>query len=161
MPSHVLGFSWYSQGRPPIPPNSNFLLVMLNYLIVAVIPPRTDYYPEDLKLDLNSCPQYARKVDNELYLNCMHPTTGDFLITGKDKILRRYKQPDSDGHLSKLDLRVKIPSNPPLEELDGHALAANVLILSPDKRFCVSGAADGTIFLRDIGELSSFKMVEK
>lgn len=48
--------------------------------------------------------------------------TGDILCTGKDKLLKRYKQPEE--LLAKMDNRIKV-GGAPIEEQDGHALPSN------------------------------------
>ena len=46
------------------------------------------------------------------------------LLTGKDKILRKYKIPEDN--ITKLNLTQKVATNPPTEELDGHPLKSNL-----------------------------------
>lgn len=43
----------------------------------------------------------------------MNPATGDLICTGKDKILKRYKQPEE--LFAKMDTRIKV-GGAPIEE---------------------------------------------
>lgn len=42
-------------------------------------------------MDNDVCPMYARKIDSDMNHIAVNQITGDILITGKDKILKRYK----------------------------------------------------------------------
>ncbi len=59
---------------------------------------------------------FGRKVDPEQTI--VGSVGNDFLLTGKDKILRKYKIPEDN--ITKLNLAQKVATNPPSEELDGH-----------------------------------------
>jgi len=75
-------------------------------------------YRKCIDFELKNC--FGRKIDYDLKICCVHPETGDVFCTGKDKILKRYKQPDEP--LNKMELKTKIPPLPPIDENDGHTL---------------------------------------
>lgn len=148
MPDKINGTFWLDAAKPPIPTTCNILLVLVNYLLIATVPPNPTTKYQNLKLELDQCPQYGRKIDPDLYLIAVDSTTGEVLLSGKDKILKKYKQPDE--LLIKMDLRIKVPGSIPLEELDGHVLQTNCLLTSPNNALCASGGCDGAIFLRKL-----------
>ena len=80
-----------------------------------------------MKFELDQCPQYGRKIDPDIYHLAIDPENKDILTTGKDKILKKYKQPDE--LLIKMDLRIKVPGSVPLEELEGHPLPGKKTII--------------------------------
>ncbi len=73
-----------------------------------------------MKFELDQCPQYGRKIDPDIYHLAIDSENKDILATGKDKILKKYKQPEE--LITKMDLRMKVPGSVPLEELEGHPL---------------------------------------
>ena len=153
LPDKVHSVFWLETPKHPIPTSSSVLLVLVNYLLIVVVAPNPNTKYPALKLELDQCPQYGRKVDPDLYLSAVDPNTGDILLTGKDKILKKYKQPDE--LIIKMDLRIKVPGSVPLEELDGHALPTNCLLIAPNNTICVSGGMDGTLFLRNLKNLAT------
>lgn len=72
-------------------------------------------------------PIYARKIDPDLNHIAVNLATGDLLCTGKDKILKRYKQPEE--LFVKMDTRIKV-GGAPIEEQDGHPLPTNAMLVS-------------------------------
>jgi hypothetical protein len=54
---------------------------------------------------------YGQRTDSNLRLVTSLPS-GELLTTGKDKFLKKYKQPED--LLQKLDFKSKVPPNPPL-----------------------------------------------
>ena len=153
LPDKVNSIYWLESAKHPVPSNTNVLLVLVNYLLIVIVPPNPNGKYANLKLELDQCPQYGRKIDPDLYLIVVDPTNGDILLTGKDKILKKYKQPDE--LIIKMDLRIKVPGSIPLEELDGHPLPTNCLIISPNNSMCVTGGSDGSIFIRNLKMLSN------
>lgn len=153
LPDKINSLFWIETAKHPIPTNSNILFAVVNYLLIAIVPPNPlTKYPA-LRLELDQCPQYGRKIDPDLYHICNEPNSGEILLTGKDKILKKYKQPDE--LLIKMDLRIKVPGSVPLEELEGHSLTANCLLISPNGVMCVSGGSDGSIFVRNTKSLEN------
>lgn len=75
--------------------------------------PDANYSSKELKLENDVCPMYARKVDADLNHIAVNKISGDILSTGKDKILKRYKQPEE--LLAKMDTRIKV-GGAPIEE---------------------------------------------
>jgi len=144
---------WLENAKHPIPTTINVLLVLVNYLLIVIVPPNPSVKYPSLKLELDQCPQYGRKIDPDLYLIAADNNNGDILLTGKDKILKKYKQPDE--LLIKMDLRIKVPGSIPLEELDGHPLPTNCLLTSPNNQMCASGGFDGSIFIRNLKMMSN------
>jgi len=62
------------------------------------------------KIPVEECVLYGRKVDPDLNMILVHEPTGDLYLTGKDKIIKKYKCPDT--LYSELDQRIKAPPNP-------------------------------------------------
>lgn len=81
--------------------------------------------------------------------------SGEVVVTGKDKILRKYKQPEEV--LAKMDWKVKAANTPPIEEIDGHDLRTNYICYSQKNNELVSGGMDGTIIVRSGDVLSQVK----
>jgi len=79
-------------------------------MILSVKCPQSKEPYENLKLEEKDIPIYGRRIDPEMTTVCQHPE-GDLLVTGKDKILRRYPYPDE--LLSLMDFRLKTAPNPP------------------------------------------------
>eukprot|EP00825_Cyclidium_porcatum_P004670 TRINITY_DN1220_c0_g1_i2.p1 TRINITY_DN1220_c0_g1~~TRINITY_DN1220_c0_g1_i2.p1 ORF type:complete len:1061 (-),score=222.02 TRINITY_DN1220_c0_g1_i2:1563-4745(-) len=158
MPSKVNSICWnYSNKQLVLSETGTVLFVLLNYLLVAICPPDPEAIHKDLKLDNEACPQFGRKIDPDLQNMCLSLSTGDLLLTGNDKILKRYKQPEEQ--LAKLDMKVKI-GLPPSEELDGHDLSVNVIKSQIEQRIVVSGSCDGTIIIRNMDQLSETKKIK-
>jgi WD40 repeat protein len=153
LPDKINSVSWLETPKHPIPTSSNVLLVVVNYLLIVVVPPNPNNKYNNIKLELDQCPQYGRKIDPDLHLIAVDPTSGDIFLTGRDKILKKYKQPDE--LIIKMDLRIKVPGSIPIEELDGHALSTNCLLIAPNNALCASGGVDGSIFLRNLKTLSN------
>jgi WD40 repeat protein len=96
----------------------------------------------------------GRKVDPEM-ARIGVLATGELVVTGRDKILRKYKQPEE--LLSKMDFKVKAANTPPIEELDGHDLTTNCISFSVKNGELVTGGRDGTIIVRSGEMLSQVK----
>ncbi len=70
------------------------LLVLLQFFLVAIVPPDLKKTHKELDLDPEMLQLYARKVDYDLQHLAINPASGDVFTTGQDKILKRYKQPE-------------------------------------------------------------------
>lgn len=77
--------------------------------------------------------------------------SGEILTSGEDKFIKKYRQPEE--LLAKVDFRSKQPIPPPLEEIDAHDL--RVVYWECGPKWLVSGGADGTVQLRESGNLSA------
>lgn len=158
LPSKVSSLGWnFSNKQLIVSETGNVLFVLLNYLLIGIVPPDPESVYKDLKLENDVCPVYGRKIDQDMQQMCIQFSTGDLLLTGQDKILKKYKQPEE--LLSKLDMKIKI-GLPPLEELDGHDLPANILRSQNDFRIVFSGSCDGTIIIRNMNQLTDLKKIK-
>ena len=127
---------------------SNTLFVLMNTLILGIKAPTVGpaggiYRGDALRLDLES---HGRKIDSEQEIIQSLPS-GDLLVTGKDKILRKYRHPEEP--LAKVDLKSRTAPNPPVEELDGHDLPSTCITRSAKFNTVVTGAEDGTVMIRN------------
>lgn len=85
----------------------------MNSLIGGIVPPSAATIGsinrgDALRLDLEF---YARKIDSDQKIMDVLPS-GEILVSGKDKILRKYKQPEE--FIGKIDLKSRTAPNPPL-----------------------------------------------
>ncbi|EGR30550.1 hypothetical protein IMG5_129360, partial [Ichthyophthirius multifiliis] len=152
-----ISICWNNCAKLTVPTNKNVLFILQNYFLISVIAPDCDFETKDLKLENENCVIYARKVDADLTLIQMHPNTGDLFLTGKDKILKRYKQPEE--LLQKMDTRIK-QGGVPLEEQDGHPLPCNVMVVNSQYNYLISGSQDGTVFLRNLDKLQDIQQIK-
>jgi hypothetical protein len=65
-------------------------------------------------LETDICQVYGRKIDPDQTLIAVNPIGGEVLTAGKDKVFKKYKQPEEI--LAKMDLKVKVASQQPLDE---------------------------------------------
>ena len=91
-PSEIFNIAWNYAGKHS---NNSQLFVLMNSLIGSIAPPSESVINalnrgEALKLDLEF---FARKIDPDQNIISVLPS-GDILVSGKDKILRKYKQPE-------------------------------------------------------------------
>jgi len=105
-------------------------------------------------LSQSVCPIYARRIDPDLFTIAIHPTTGEVFLSGADKLLKKYKQPD-DIYLKTQEIKFKIGAAP-LEEFDGQALPVNIMKSSEEFNWLACGSRDGTIRLRDLDNPGQF-----
>ena len=124
-----------------IPSKFSIFAISPTGIVLAIIAPSIENGFENKKFEAEDCVIYARKVDTDLFKIAVHDTTGDVYLTGKDK----------------LDPRIKAPPNPNDEQY-GHPLSTNSITTALGK-FLVTGGQDGSIFLRDMNELSRYKEV--
>ena len=115
-------------------------------LFAAPAPSTTESYHNKV-LDYDICPMYCRRIDFDLEKVAVVDSTGEVFLTGQDKYLKKYKIPDE--LIAKTNPGVKAPPSP-IEELNGHPLPANVCFTSYNSAYLVSGAKDGSIFVREI-----------
>ena len=109
IPFPVKSINWMGPTKSPILPRYEYLLVCLGFGVLMVnsppaVPTKKRGKDLDLKLDI-----YALKTDPNQSLVAALPT-GELLTTGKDKYIKKYKQPEE----LKIDWRSKTPPNPPL-----------------------------------------------
>lgn len=92
LPAKVSNACWNTSQKLVIPTPKNVIFVLLNYFLITLIVPDANYHNKDqLKIDNDVCPMYARKIDSDLNHITVNQITGDILLTGKDKIIKRYK----------------------------------------------------------------------
>lgn len=113
LPAKILATCWNSSAKLVISTSKNVLFILLNFFLISLIAPDPDHANKDLLLSQDVCPIYARKVDSDMNHIAVNITTGDILCTGKDKILKRYKQPEE--LFVKMDTRIKV-GGAPIEE---------------------------------------------
>eukprot|EP00828_Plagiopyla_frontata_P042912 TRINITY_DN6551_c0_g1_i9.p1 TRINITY_DN6551_c0_g1~~TRINITY_DN6551_c0_g1_i9.p1 ORF type:complete len:828 (-),score=112.12 TRINITY_DN6551_c0_g1_i9:145-2628(-) len=149
-------FIWNTKTKPPLPESQQSLLAISNFLLFSIACPDSQKPFENTPLDEIACPIFVRKIDPEC--NCL-TTFGNYVaISGKDKLLKLYKFPEEA--LKHADLRVRVPSQAPVEEYDGHALPPNCMALSTNSDYIVSGSQDGTIYIREVSNLGSFEKIK-
>ncbi|KRX02904.1 WD40-repeat-containing domain [Pseudocohnilembus persalinus] len=157
LPYKINYLTWNSSNvhKPNQGKTSAFALV--NFFLIAIIPPNPDEEYKELNLGEEVCPLFGRKTDNNLNLLVVHPRTGDVITTGKDKMLKRYQQPDK--LYQTLDLKLKAGEDP-LDEVDGHSLQTNIMRIHSQNNQLISGAQDGTIFIRDLDNLMDYHQIK-
>lgn len=84
--------------------------------IVAIIKGLVFAFPPPEKNNNQESQIFCRKTDPEMNKICL-TNSSDILLTGNDKVLKRYKYPEE--LLSKIDLKVKLAAPSPLEEIEG------------------------------------------
>ncbi|EAR97028.3 hypothetical protein TTHERM_00196190 (macronuclear) [Tetrahymena thermophila SB210] len=158
LPAKVNTACWNTSQKLVIPTHKNVLFVLLNYFLISLIVPDATYQNKDqLKIDNDVCPVYARKIDPDMNHIAVNQVTGDILMTGKDKIVKRYKQPEE--LYAKMDTRIKV-GGAPIEEQDGHPLPTNAMIISDQFNLLITGGQDGSIYLRNLEKLSEFQQIK-
>lgn len=87
------------------------LFALVGFAILGVAAPEPKAHQrrgDQLKLETEVT---GRKVDPEM-ARIGVLATGELVVTGRDKILRKYKQPEE--LLSKMDFKVKAANTPPI-----------------------------------------------
>ena len=140
-----------------MPNNRPGILAISNQgLLFAVSAPIVDVEKQNVDFDTDACPIYIRRTDFLLNKIAVIESTGEVLVTGKDRMLKKYRFPDEN--ILRTDPKSKPPSNP-LEELPGHDLPVTVVAHSSNGKFIAMGSQDGTITFRDTAHLAEAKSV--
>jgi hypothetical protein len=91
-------------------------------------------------------------VDNHMKHVLCAPT-GDILLTGIDRKIKRYEVPD----VMYMDINMQKPSLAPIAEYPGHGLEIQCWDVSSDAKLLVSGSKDGTYQVRMLSSLEQPK----
>ncbi|CAD8159373.1 unnamed protein product [Paramecium pentaurelia] len=118
------------------------LFCICSFLLLSIPQPKQS---QSLKLEVQIM---GRKIDPDQTLLIVTPQQ-EVITTGKDKIFKKYKFPEE--LLSKMDLKMRVANQPPVDEQDGHQLPATCLAI---KDFLYSSAKDGTIMFRSYQQLN-------
>lgn len=111
IPYAIKSIAWMGPFKTTIPAKFEYLLVNVGFGVVLVngpvsVPTKKRGKDLDLKLDM-----YALRTDPYQNVVAGLPS-GEILITGKDKFLKKYKQPED--LIQKIDWKSKTPPNPPV-----------------------------------------------
>ena len=146
----VSSFVWSKSDKMPLGKPGILAVADQGLLFAAPSPPITENY-QNVDLDYEICPMYCRRIDYFLEKIAVVESSGEVYLTGKDKFLKKYKIPDE--LIAKTNPGFKAPPAP-IEELNGHPLPVNVCFTSQQSGLLVSGAQDGSIFVREIANPS-------
>ena len=108
----VKSISWMGNAKSVNSPKFQYLLVCVGFGLLMVnspvnVPSKKRGKQLELKLDI-----YALRTDlNQNLVACL--PSGELITTGKDKFLKKYKQPED--LIQKIDWESKVPPNPPIE----------------------------------------------
>jgi len=91
---------------------------------------------------------------NQEFVNSL--PSGEIITTGEDKVIKKYRQPEE--LFAKVDFYSKFAIQPPLEEYEAHDL--KITTWNKKGNYLVSGAADGTIHMRDFGNFGRVESIQ-
>lgn len=69
----------------------SMLFAVTNFLLIGIVAPDSNYSSSTLKLDLDTCQVYGRKIDPDQTLIIVSPSMGEIITAGKDKVFKKYK----------------------------------------------------------------------
>eukprot|EP00742_Colponemidia_sp_Colp-10_P004312 GILJ01004600.1.p1 GENE.GILJ01004600.1~~GILJ01004600.1.p1 ORF type:complete len:1711 (-),score=393.32 GILJ01004600.1:88-5118(-) len=140
------------------PARSEFAVTVLAVVgmttLMAIQAPVLDMNPSLSELTFQLAPRYNRKLDSEV-ISIGMGVNNDVLVGGKDKMLKRYRIPEEDG-----DPDPKKAPQSPLEELKGHQMAIQTILMSPDSKLIATGGEDGLLVLRNTSNLSRTREIK-
>ena len=117
---------------------AKLLAIMKNSLLMMVSAPNST--TRKLIMDNSTC--CYSMIDNHMnHILCNQ--SGDILITGEDRKLKKYDVPESK--LSEIDFRK--PAQSPAAEYPRHGLPVVSMCASSDGKLLVTGAKDGTYYI--------------
>lgn len=138
---------WYQQESSTTP---KIIALLQNSLLVCLTPPADTV--RNQRMELEKIPATYSVVDNNMrHLLCL--STGDILVTGEDRKVKRYEVPD----MMYMDINMQKPTLAPMAEFPGHGLEIQCWDVSFDTKLLVSGSKDGTYQVRMVGSLGQAK----
>jgi hypothetical protein len=117
LPYEVTGMSWNTSNKQVVAKDYPQLFVLVGFAVLGLTAPDAKSHHrrgDHLRLE---CELTARKVDPDM-TNIVVLGSGELLLSGKDKVLKKYKQPEEA--IVKIDWKVKAANTPPIEEIEGH-----------------------------------------
>jgi len=129
---------------------AKLIAILHNSLLVALTPP-LDTLRNQI-LDPKKVPATYCVIDNHMkHLLCSN--SGDILITGEDRKIKKYDLPDA----SFSDIDPRKPASAPAAEFPGHGLELQCWAFSFDGKLLISGGKDGTYQIRMLSSLGQAK----
>lgn len=114
IPHAIKSIGWMGNARAVVNAKFECLLVCVGYGVLMIsspvnAPTKKRGKDLDLKPDI-----YAIRTDlNQSLVTCL--PSGELITTGKDKFLKKYKQPED--LITRIDWKSKVPPNPPIDEI--------------------------------------------
>lgn len=150
--SKILDVSIAETGQSPLQLKSCIFECLLASSIVVAVVIEWDKIKPDLATteltDESIVSFYARRVDPDLQILAVHKESGDLLMVGQDRILKRYKQPDKP--IAELNMKKRTPPEA-LEKVEAMSLLCS-MIKCNDSGLILAGE-DGCVQKRPVNNL--------